>query len=282
MCTQPSPRLHKAQKRLSASACHVSVLADSPESCATTPRPPKAPDSGSSVCVCVLVPSLHALRTVSSAAGFFVTEHETFQHAARRALGLAAGDGEYFICMQEASVYKVGKQLRRGLFVTLNYWNNIRTYSSKIFNAICIKTRQQKRPYVRSITNYNCSFMANQTSSWVYLLPNVYVRNTNERMEYSFNRNEQKAFLQTNTRRESMLTSEQKSLFMMEYSINGVRNNQPEVIFCDAPARTSKTLREKIIAARLRVPRHTITTRREGCDMCGKYRKIAALILEGG
>ena len=46
--TQSSPRLPKAQKRLSASACHVSVLADSPERCATTPRPPKAPDSGSS------------------------------------------------------------------------------------------------------------------------------------------------------------------------------------------------------------------------------------------
>ena len=92
-----------------------------PERCATTPRPPKVPDSGSSnvvserttshVCriqfqspavgdlfylrlsvasqgVCVLVPSLHALRTVSSAAGFFETEHETCQHAARRALGL--------------------------------------------------------------------------------------------------------------------------------------------------------------------------------------------------
>ena len=30
-------------------------------------------------------------------------------------------------------------------------------------------------------------------------------------------------------------------------------------------------------------PRNTITTRREGCcDMCGKYRKIAALNLEGG
>ena len=118
----------------------------------TTPRPPKVPDSGSSnvaserttshVCriqfqppavgdlfylrlsvasqgVCVLVPSLHALRTVSSAAGFFETEHETFQHAARRALGLVAGDGEYFIFMEEASVYKiVGKQLRCGIFVT--------------------------------------------------------------------------------------------------------------------------------------------------------------------
>ena len=60
----------------------------------------------------MLVPSLHALRTVPSAAGFFETEHEaTFQHAARRALWLVAGDGEYFICMEEASVYKVGNQL---------------------------------------------------------------------------------------------------------------------------------------------------------------------------
>ena len=47
-----------------------------------------APVAPQGVCVCVLVPSLHALSTVSSAAGFFETEHETFQHAARRALGL--------------------------------------------------------------------------------------------------------------------------------------------------------------------------------------------------
>ena len=60
--------------------------------------------------------SFTALRTVSSAAGI-ETEHETFQDAAR-ALGLVAGDEEYFVCMEEASVYKVGKQLR-GLFVTL-------------------------------------------------------------------------------------------------------------------------------------------------------------------
>ena len=36
--------------------------------------------------------------------------------------------------------------------------------------------------------------------------------------------------------------------------LNCVRNNQPEVIFCDAPAGTGETLTEKCFAARLRAP----------------------------
>ena len=36
--------------------------------------------------------------------------------------------------------------------------------------------------------------------------------------------------------------------------LNCVRNNQPEVIFCDAPAGTGDTLTEKCFAASLRAP----------------------------
>ena len=51
-----------------------------------------------------------------------------------------------------------------------------------------------------------------------------------------------------------MLTSEQKSLCVYDEVLNCVRNNQPQVIFCDAPAGTGDTLTEKCFAARLRAP----------------------------
>lgn len=60
--------------------------------------------------------SFQQLRTVRSPQDE-ETEHDNFQNAAR-AMRLVTGDEEYFICMEEASIFKVGSQLR-GLFVTL-------------------------------------------------------------------------------------------------------------------------------------------------------------------
>lgn len=62
--------------------------------------------------------SFQQLKIVRSPEGD-ETEYDTYQGAAR-AMGLVTGQEEYFMCMEEASVFRVGHQLR-GLFVRL-YW----------------------------------------------------------------------------------------------------------------------------------------------------------------
>ena len=60
--------------------------------------------------------SIRDLRTVTTGNNVQI-EHDTF-HDAARTRGLITGDDEYTICMQEASIFQVGSQLR-SLFVTL-------------------------------------------------------------------------------------------------------------------------------------------------------------------
>lgn len=198
--------------------------------------------------------------------------HPNF-HDTARARGLITGDEEYTICMEEASTFKVGRQLR-ALFVTLildgapapKLWREFKDDLTEDLRSR-LSTGDAIQEALREI---DLKLQLYGKSNEQVNLPVVSHTHTEyERMKNSFNIQQCIAYADLH---ESRLTPEQ--LHVYTSVLQAVRDKKGQPFMIDAPAGTGKTYTEKCIASRLRAQNKTV--------LIVASTGIAALQLPGG
>ncbi len=193
--------------------------------------------------------SFQEMRTVPCPEnGEFI--HETF-HDAARARGFITGDEEYSICMEEASNFQVGSELR-ALFVTLildgapapKLWTEFRDGLIEDLKL----TRTIEEATQQALCEIDLKLQMHGKSNTMVNLPAARHTSTElQRMRKAFNSAECAAYADLH---EKNLTSEQQQVYSTV--VNSVRCNDGKAYIIDARAGTGKTYTQKCIAARLR------------------------------
>ena len=199
-------------------------------------------------------------------------EYLTF-HDAARARGLITGDEEYTMCMEEASFFQVGGQLR-ALFVTLildgapapKIWREFKDHLIKDF-LTRLTTADAIQAALREI---DLKLQLHGKTNRQVNLPNaIHTQTEFERMRCAFNSQECITYADLH---EPRLTSEQRHVYTSV--LEAVRGGKGRPFMIDAPAGTGKTYTEKCIASRLRGENKTV--------LIVASTGIAALQLPGG
>ena len=176
--------------------------------------------------------------------------HPTF-HDAARARGFITGDEEYSICMEEASNFQVGSELR-ALFVTLildgapapKLWSE---FKESLIEDLKI-TRNVEEAIHEALCEIDLKLQMHGKSNTQVNLPAVGHSSTElQRMRKAFNLAECTAYADLHA---PNLTSEQRQVYSTV--TNSVRNKDGKAYIIDARAGTGKTYTQKCIAARLR------------------------------
>ena len=198
--------------------------------------------------------------------------HQTF-HDAARARGFIIGDEEYSICMEEASHFQVGREVR-ALFVTLildgaaapKLWSE---FKESLIEDLKI-TRTSEEAIQEAFCDIDIKLQMHGKSNTQVNLPATKHSSTElQRMRTAFNSAECSAYVDTH---EKNLTNEQREV--CDTVVNSVRNNKGKAYIIDARAGTGKTYTQKSIAARLR-DQHKVV-------LIVASTGIAALQLPGG
>lgn len=177
-------------------------------------------------------------------------EHATF-HDAARARGLITGDEEYTICMEEASQFEVGHQLR-SLFVTLildgapasKLWGE---FQGSLCEDLTFRlTREEALDEALRQIDLKLQ-LHGKTNVQVNLPAAIHTETELQRMRAAFNSDNCLQYADTH---EPRLTEEQRQVYTTV--LQSVRTNKGQAYMIDAPAGTGKTFTEKCLASRLR------------------------------
>ncbi|CAM9472450.1 unnamed protein product, partial [Hapterophycus canaliculatus] len=202
------------------------------------------------------------------------TQYSTY-HDAARARGIITGDEEYTICLQEASAFQVGQQLR-ALFVTLildgapapKLWTEFKDELTEDLRMHY--TIQESREHALREIDLKLQ-LHGKTNVQVNLPAVIHLQTEYQRMSSSFDAVQCKSYAD-NHEQNLTINSEQRTVY--DAVLHAVASSEGHALMIDAPAGTGKTYTEKCISSRLRGEGKTV--------LIVASTGIAALQLPGG